>query len=91
MCIEETIENLEGEFCDLAYGEGDKQTIKQMEKLIDKSKDTINRLKNTDATSRLSSEYVDACKARLSLVIFAAKNRIAELAAIEANVIRVIR
>ena len=91
MCIEETIENLEGDFCELAYAEGDKQTIKKLEKLIDKCKDTINRLKSVETKNRLSAEYVDGCKSRLNLVIIASKNRIGELRAIDAEIVSFIR
>ncbi len=91
MCIEETIENLEGDFCELAYAEGDKQAIRKLGKLIDKCKDSINRLKSVETNNRLSAEYVDDCKSRLNLVIIASKNRISELRAIDAEIVSFIR
>ena len=91
MCIEEIIENLEGELCYLNYGEGDNQTIKQLNKLISDCRRAMSRLKSTKSSTRLSAEYVDDCKARLNNIINSAKNRIGELTCIEANIIGFIR
>lgn len=90
MSIEETIENLEGEMCDLSYCEEGNKTIIELEGVIKESKSIIYRLKGTKTNTQLSAEYVDSCITRLNLVINAARNRISELVAIQAEIIGII-
>lgn len=69
MSIEEEIEMLEGEFCELKHEEQSDDVTHRMQELAKKCKQALKNLKcDSTELTRLRADYLAACRTRIDTV-----------------------